>query len=371
MRFENLKRFSSDDFHWMNLALYHANQGLGFTNFNPSVGCVIIKNGKLLSYARTSDGGQEHAEEIAIKRAGTNLKNSTIYVTLEPCAHHRKDGSCLNKILDSSVKRVVIGCFDPDLRTNGLSIKKLLDNKIDVSYGCMENECFDLIKGFKSRIDNNRPYITFKIATSLDGMLSLSNLESKWITNKQTRHFIHLYRARSDAILTGVNTIIYDNPLLNCRIEGLEKFSPYVYILDTKLKVPLSSKILKDNNSTIFTSTKTNKNLVNNMISKKLNIEFVEENKSGKLDLISICRNLSKKKINNLLVEAGSNLFTSFLKDNLIDKIILCRSGKLLGSDSISFSGDLNLKKIPSRDDFHLQDSFNINSNIIEHWVKL
>ena len=371
MRFENLKNFSSEDLHWMNFALYHANQGLGLTNFNPSVGCVIIKNGKLVSYARTSDGGKEHAEEIAINRAGNNLKNSTLYVTLEPCAHIRKVGSCLIKILNSSINRVVIGCYDPDLRTNGQSIKKLRENNIDVSYGCMEDECFELINGFKSRINNNRPYVTFKIATSLDGKLSLSNLKSKWITNRETRHFIHLYRARSDAIITGVNTIIYDNPLLNCRIEGLEKFSPYVYILDTKLRVPLNSKILKEKNTTIFTSSKTEKKLINKLIDKKLNVESVDENKNGKLDLISICRNLSNKKINNLLVEAGSNLFASFLNDNLIDKIILCRSGKILGSESNSFSGNLNLTKIPSRDNFYLQDSFNINSNIIEHWVKL
>ncbi len=361
--------FTEDDFHWMKVAINYARHGIGLTGKNPSVGCVIVKNNQICGIGRTSNSGRPHAEENALLISGSKSKGATLYVTLEPCAHYEKFTPCIEQILLASIKKVVIASNDPDPRTNGQGVKYLKSNGVDVKIGCLENEAEELIQGFKNRTIFNKPFVTVKIASSIDSKIALSNGKSKWITGPNTRRLMHLYRLRNDAILTGVNTVNEDNPQLNCRLSGLKKYSPKIFVLDSKLKIKLNSKILKNENLTIITSenfNKENKKLLNE---KMINIKVLKTDNAGLISNKSIVSYLASLKINNLLIEAGTKINTSFIRSKFVDKIILCRSGILLGEDSKSFFANVGLKKIPKNKNFIHKTSLKIDDDIIEHWI--
>ena len=362
------KYFTEEDSRWMKIAINYARHGVGLTSKNPSVGCVIIKNNQLIGVGRTSNGGRPHAEENALIMAGKNSNGAFLYVTLEPCAHHEDFVPCMKKIVRASIQKVVIACQDPDKRTNGKAIKYLLDNNINVTIGCLNDEANELIEGYNKRICFGRPYITSKIASSLDSNIALLNGESKCITGLNTRKYVHLQRLRNDGILTGINTINNDDAKLDCRIKGLEEFSPIVFILDSNLKIDLKSKILKRNNIFIITSSESSQSKRKILIEKGIKIKILETDKNNIISIKSILDFLNELKINNLLIEAGSIVNTFFLKNKLIDKIILCRSGIVLGSDAQSFFNEINLQTIPKKAIYKLCSSFQIDDDVIEEW---
>ena len=303
-----------------------------------------------------------------IKICREKSKDAVLYVTLEPCAHYERFIPCMEKIVQASIKRVVIACLDPDKRTNGKAVKYLLEKKITVSLGCEEFKAMELIQGFAKRLIFKRPYIKSKIASSLDSKISLSNGISKWITGINTRKFIHLYRLRSDGILTGVNTVNEDNPTLNCRIKGLKKYSPHVFILDSKLKINIKSKILNRKNISIFTTIFLNKKKEKILKNKGINVILVKHNKHNQILLKEVIKKLYEQKINNLFIEAGSDINSSLIKENLIDEIILCRSGRIFGNDGRSIVNNLNIKEIKNSKNFYFKDSFTLDEDIIENW---
>jgi diaminohydroxyphosphoribosylaminopyrimidine deaminase/5-amino-6-(5-phosphoribosylamino)uracil reductase len=196
----------------------------------------------------------------------------------------------------------------------------------------------------------------------------LLNGESKWITGLNTRKYIHLQRLRNDGILTGINTINNDDAKLDCRIEGLEEFSPTVLILDSNLKIDLKSKILKRKNISIITTSECNKSKRDILIENGVKIKILESDKNNIISIKSILDFLNELKINKLLIEAGSMVNTFFLKNKLIDKIILCRSGLVLGSDAQSFFNEINLQTIPKKAIYKLSSSFQIDDDVVEEW---
>ena len=364
-----LSSYTDVDSRWMKVAINYGFRNVGFTGKNPCVGCVIVKNNELCGFGVTSPGGRPHAEENALKFAGKKSKDAVLYVTLEPCAHYERFIPCMEKIVQASIKRVVIACLDPDKRTNGKAVKYLLEKNISVSLGCEEFKAMELIQGFTKRLNFKRPYIKSKIASSLDSKISLSNGISKWITGTNARKFIHLYRLRSDGILTGVNTVNEDNPTLNCRIKGLKKYSPHVFILDSKLKINIESKILNRKNISIFTTVFFNKKKEKILKNKGINVILVKHNKNNQVLLKEVIKKLYEQKINNLFIEAGSDINSSLIKENLIDEIILCRSGRIFGNDGRSIINNLNIKEIKNSKNFYFKDSFTLDEDIIENWV--
>ena len=364
----SISSYTDEDSRWMKVAINYGLRNLGITGKNPSVGCVIVKNNKLSAFGVTSPGGRPHAEENALKLAGEKSKGSVLYVTLEPCAHYERFIPCMEKIIQASIKRVVIACLDPDKRTNGKAVKYLLKNNISVSIGCEETKAMELIQGFAKRINFKRPYIKSKIASSLDSKISLSNGKSKWITGINTRKMIHLYRLRSDGILTGVNTVNDDNPTLNCRIKGLKKYSPQVFILDSKLNINIQSKILNRKNISIFTTVFLNKKKEKILKDKGINLILVRHDKNNQVLLKDVIKNLYEQNINTLFLEAGSDINSSFLKEHLLDEIILCRSGCVFGNDGRSIINNLNIKEIKDSKNFYFKDSSIIDEDIIESW---
>ena len=333
---------------YMRQAFLEAHRALGTTGKNPNVGCVLIKNNKVIGRARTSPGGRPHAEENLISNLSKKqLKDSTLFVTLEPCAHVGKSGkSCADLISVSGIKEVFVSNLDPDRRTSGKGLKILKDSKINTHSNFLKEEGIDLNIGYFKNFYLKRPFVTLKVAMSLDGKIALNNKKSKWISNKISRSFSHMLRSQSDAIMTSSNTILNDNSLLTCRLNGLENFSPIKIIIDRRLKLNKKLLIFKksSNKNTIvyFDSS-----LVNNSTTYPNNVDLVDLktiNKKNENIFKVILNDLSKRKIKNLLIESGPKICTEMLKDGLIDQIAFFRSNKIIGNDGVPFVNHLELK---------------------------
>ena len=330
------------DNYYMEQALKLAESGLGQTAPNPSVGCVIVKNDAIISTARTQNGGRPHAEHIAIDDAREDLTGASIYITLEPCcvSSHAKV-ACVEKIIKARLGKVVISAIDPNPAMGGRSIKILQKAGLEVKTGVLKERCEEFIKGFKKRILTNTPLVTLKLAISLDGKIALKDGRSKWITTGNQRLLAHKLRARNDAILTGIGTVIADDPLLTCRLPEIQH-NPVRIILDTDFKMPEHSQIIKTSTNirTIILTAKEVKNPY-----KNIEIIKVKRVKSG-LCLNEVLKKIADLGINNLLVESGQRVNTSFIKEKLVDKVIVFQANKFIGGDGLNAIGDLDYSKL-------------------------
>jgi len=324
---------SKEDKYFMRLALQQAKKNLGNTKTNPSVGCVIVKNGTILSLGATSFNGRPHAECNAIRSSKFNLKNSNLYSTLEPCSHYGKTPPCINQIVKKKIKKVFFSINDPDHRSFNKCHKHLSKKGIRVKKDILSEEVNIFYRSYIKSKNSNIPFITCKLAISRD-FYTVSK-KNRWITNKFSRGRVHLLRAYHDCILTSSQTIIDDNPRLTCRIQGLNERSPARVILDKNLNVPINSKIFKDSKkySTFIFYNRNNYKKIHSL--KKLNIKTfkIPLNDEGNLDLIQTLNKIKKLGFNRVLIESGIKLIKNFLKGNLIDDFIL-------------FISSCNLKKV-------------------------
>ena len=354
---------------WMNYAILLAKRSKGITGKNPPVGCVIVKNDILLSSGRTSSSGRPHAEENAINsvKDKNNLLGSTMYVTLEPCAHKNSTGmSCAKLIAASGICEVFISCIDPDPRTAGKGVTILKKSNIKVYQSYLQDDCLDVYDGFFSRILNKKPFVSLKIACSLDGKIALNNNQSKWITNDLSRNYVHLIRSQNDAIMTTSSTIISDNPEMNCRLDGIENRSPTKVILDRYLKVTHDYKIYNSSpNTDIFTYSllEIDKNISKN---KKIKNIKIEKGLSNEKYFNTIFNDLAIRGINNLLIEAGSKINTILLSLGLIDKLLIFRSGKIIGNDGLPMIDNLNIHSMYSVENYKLSYLRTFDDDVLE-----
>ena len=354
---------------WMNLAILQGFRSKGATGKNPPVGCVIVKNDILLSYGRTGVTGRPHAEEEAINNVvdKKNLTESLMYVTLEPCAHKNNNGlSCAEQIYRSGIKEVFVSCIDPDNRTNKKGINFLRKKNIKVHENFMNNEALKLYNGFFSRILFNKPFVSLKIACSLDGKIALKNNKSKWITNELSRSYAHFLRSQNDAIMTSSSTILNDNPRMNCRLNGLEERSPTKIILDRYLKVPSDYNIYDQSNKKdifLYSFMEMKHHLTDNKFVKKI----IVDKKLNDEDFFNfIFNDLAKKGVNSLLIEAGSIINTLLLSLNLVDELVIFRSGNIIGNDGLPFINILNFKEINDLTNYKISSIKTFDDNILE-----
>ncbi len=320
-----------DDKDHMRHALTLARRGVGRTAPNPSVGCVIVREGRVIGRGRTGDGGRPHGEQIALAEAGAAAKGATAYITLEPCAQNTQTPSCAESLADAQLARVVVAMRDPDKRTNGAGIAKLQDSGIAVDAGLMASEAADTHAGFVMRETAGRPYVTLKIAQSLDGKTATAVGESKWITGDAARRFGHLMRAQNDAILVGVNTALSDDPELTCRIPGLESYSPVRVVLDTSLRLPDLSRLARTATKTpvmVYTSSD------GGGILKARGVEVVKIKKDvrGRPDIAAVLQDLGKRGITRLLVEGGATVHAAFLDRGFADRLEVFTAPMALGA---------------------------------------
>ena len=327
--------------YFMKLALDQARKILGNTKNNPAVGCVIVKDNNVIAAGNTSVNGRPHAEQNAINFSKKNLKNSHLYVTLEPCTHYGKTSPCANKIIKKKVKKVFFSIRDPDLRTFNKS-KKILRNKgISVNCGLLSKEVNFFYRSYLKNKKKNFPFVTCKLAISRD-FYTINTRKKKWITNEFSRGRVHLMRSNHDCLMTSSNTIIKDNPRLTCRIEGLKNRSPSRIILDNKLKVPIDSNFIKEANifNSIVFYNKTNKNKIKALKKLKVKIIKIPLDLVGGLDLKKCLIKSKQLGFTRIFLESGMKLTTNFLHQNLIDDFKLFISKKNLG-----IKGKANIKK--------------------------
>lgn len=323
----------SPDIRYMQHALHLARRGLGQTWPNPSVGALVVKDGQIIGHGVTARGGRPHAEPQALQEAGKDARGATLYVTLEPCSHRGKTGPCAEAILAAGITRVVVACRDSNPLVSGRGISMLQAAGLEVTEGIGEAEARALNEGFFCVIERQRPFIAVKTATSLDGRTATRTGESQWITGSAARLRGHLLRADYDAILTGIGTLLADNPALTCRIPGREADSPVRVIVDSSLRTPPKARALP---AWIMTSEKalTQKTSAAEQLKHAGATLFaVPEDERG-LSLTAIAQTLAGQGITRLLVEAGKRLTESFLISGLTDRIYWFRAPMVIGEVS-------------------------------------
>jgi diaminohydroxyphosphoribosylaminopyrimidine deaminase / 5-amino-6-(5-phosphoribosylamino)uracil reductase len=325
--------FSELDKKFMQTALELAWQGRFSTSPNPRVGCVITRGEQIVGEGFHVRAGQPHAEVHALRQAGQLAQDATAYVTLEPCSHTGRTGPCAQALIDAHIKRVVVAMSDPNplVKGNGLSI--LQQSGIQVESGLYTRQARALNPGFLSRLERHRPYIRLKIAASLDSKTALSNGLSQWITGEAARNDVQTLRAESCAVLTGINTILADNPQLNVRrFSALRQ--PLRIILDSKLRITPAYQVIHDINSPtliVTTITDTAKKAVFSPY-PHVSILTVPANQDGQINLQELWPALAQRDIGLILVEAGSILNSALLAANAVDEIIYYQAPKILGA---------------------------------------
>ena len=331
----------------LNLAHNIAKSKFGQTFPNPTVGCIIAKNSKIISKGVTNNSGRPHAEEIALEKAGSKSKGATMFVTLEPCFHSSKNGSCADQILRAGIKEIFISSPDPDKRTSNKSILKLRKNKVLVNVGLLKNKTHSLNKFFFKSIKKKQPFTKVKLAVSDDEKIAWSNYKSKWISNEYSREYGHKLRLHSQAILTTSKTIIKDDPKLTIRLNKNKEIHIPIIIIDKNLKIPLNSNILKNISKKrviIFTALKNKKSL--NLTKLGCEIIYCKQNINNKLNLKNIFKKIYSLNISDILVEAGGIFFTEILKNKLVDELHLFKSKIIIGQNGKPAIHGKNISKL-------------------------
>ena len=334
------------DKRWMRAAIAQSRYAEGRTKHNPPVGCVILdKSGSLCAAAHTGVGGVPHAEAQALDMAGKYAEGGTVYVTLEPCAHHGKTPPCIDALITARVARIVVAVKDPDPRVNGRGLKKARSAGIDIEFGVESEAAVAVLGGFLRRIEHGKPSVWLKTAASLDGGIALYDGQKRWLTGSPMRYFVHELRSRCDALLTGVGTILADDPELTCRAPSPVSDSPPVFILDSRLRTPLSSRILADRQRmvTLFCTESAPKDRLMAIKKTGATVTTLTTDSQGQLDLQAVLSHLGIIGINTILVEAGTGVTTTMLAAGLVDKIYWTQSPHILGADARPVVGPLKL----------------------------
>jgi diaminohydroxyphosphoribosylaminopyrimidine deaminase/5-amino-6-(5-phosphoribosylamino)uracil reductase len=319
---------------FMAAALSLAARTLGDTWPNPAVGCVIAKDNVVIGRGWTQSGGRPHAETEALTRAGAAARGATAYITLEPCSHHGKTPPCVEALIGAGITRAVIATGDPDPRVAGQGVAKLKAANIQVEVGLGQAAADRLNAGFFLRIEHNRPLFALKTASSLDGRIALANGDSKWITGLEARRAVQALRSRYDAILIGSGTALADDPLLSCRLEGYAGRPKARIVLDRRLRLPLTSRLVRtarDIPTWVVTADVGPK-------AEALAAEGVEVI-TAKADLGAA---LAERGLTRVLVEGGGEVAGSFLKTDMVDQIAWFRAGGIIGGDGRASVGALN-----------------------------
>lgn len=335
-----------DEF-YMKRALELAVKGIGMVNPNPMVGAVIVKDNKVIGEGFHEKYGHAHAERNAVKNAVEDIEGATVYVTLEPCAHYGKTPPCVDLLIEKKVRKVVIGMLDPNPLVVGKSIKKLKENNIEVKVGVKEKECRKLNEVFIKYITTKKPFVIMKAGISIDGKIATSSGESKWITSERSRLHSHELRNRMSGIMVGINTVLSDDPSLTYRGEHKGK-DPLRIIIDSTLKVPFESKVIKYNNNNTIVACVENTDLIKKEKLEKMGVKIIEtKSKKGKVDLQEVVEKLGKEKIDSILLEGGGTLNFSALKEGIVDKVRFYIAPKIIGGEnsknSVSGQGFYNL----------------------------
>ena len=356
-------------------AISLAKKGWYTTHPNPRVGCVLVRDDKIIAEGWHRYAGQGHAEVNALaalaktQTKSDNAQGATAYVTLEPCSHFGKTPPCSNALIEAGIKRVVIAMVDPNPLVAGNGVKRLQENSIEVKTGVLEAESKAINPGFIQRMVNNRPIVRCKMAMSMDGRTAMANGESKWITSADAREDVQRLRAESSVILTGIGTILADDPSMNVRTQRFSEMNrqPDRFILDTQLRIPLDAKILSLSGKTVIAAAETSHSLtsqahrkkIEDLQSKGVDVHFllIEKGPSGSsLSLQAMMSLMAQQQYNDVLLEAGATLTGSMLQAGYVDELIIYMAPHLMGSEARGLFNLPGLDTMDKRINLTIQD---------------
>ena len=322
----------NDDEQWMKKAIRLAEKGRGRTSPNPLVGAVLVKEGIAVGKGYHAKAGEAHAEIIALRKAGEEARGSTLYINLEPCTHYGKTPPCVPVIIEAGVRRVVAGTEDPNPLVTGKGVGSLRKAGLEVKIGILEKECKRLNEAFHKYILKREPFVTLKVAATLDGRIATRDGESKWISGETSRRFVQRLRDEVDGVVVGINTILKDDPMLTARVKGGR--DPFRIVLDSRLRIPEKARVIKaDPSKTIIATTQLAARDKRQRLARMGAQILVVDSKHERVSLKPLLSKLGEKGIMSLLVEGGSQVNGSFFDEGLIDKLLLFLSTKMIGDD--------------------------------------
>jgi diaminohydroxyphosphoribosylaminopyrimidine deaminase / 5-amino-6-(5-phosphoribosylamino)uracil reductase len=358
---QNLPNEALDD-HLIAASLRLARRGLGRVWPNPAVGCVLVRPdlgsspfGRIVGRGWTQPFGRPHGETEALLRAGDLAAGATAYVSLEPCAHFGETPPCAQALIDAGVVRVVASAPDPDPRVSGQGMAMLEAAGIDTTMGVRQDEAEALNAGFILATTLGRPLVTLKLATTLDGCIATHRGESRWITGVASRRRVQGLRMDHDAVLIGSGTALADDPMLDCRLEGLEDFSPLRIVIDSRLRLALTSRLVMTASARpTWILTRQDAEPLRAQAFRECGLQVIEIGADGdhNLDLLEALKALGERGITRLLVEGGSHLAASMIRADLVDRLVWFRSPRLMGGDGISATAPFGVDRLSQTADF-------------------
>jgi diaminohydroxyphosphoribosylaminopyrimidine deaminase/5-amino-6-(5-phosphoribosylamino)uracil reductase len=330
------------DKRFMRRALELAKRGEGWTNPNPLVGAVIVRDGRIIGEGYHERFGGPHAEVRALEAASAEAEGSDLYVNLEPCAHWGKTPPCVARIISAKIKRVIVAVRDPNPLVNGEGIARLQEAGIEVVLGVLEEEAKKLNEPFFKFITTGRPFVLLKLALTLDGKIATRTGDSKWISGERSRELVHRLRNRYAAVLVGINTVLRDNPQLTVRREGTRTKDPLRMILDSRGRIPLEATVLNLDSeapTVVATTERMPKEKEEALFAGGARVWRLGS-RDGKVDLNGLITKLGEEGIDSLLVEGGATVAAAFLEAGLVDKVVFFIAPKIVGGPGITIGGE-------------------------------
>jgi diaminohydroxyphosphoribosylaminopyrimidine deaminase/5-amino-6-(5-phosphoribosylamino)uracil reductase len=356
----------------MQNALGLARRGLGRVWPNPAVGCVLVHSGQVVGRGWTQPGGRPHAETQALGRAGAAARGATAYVTLEPCDHHGQTPPCSEALIAAGIVRCVAACEDPDPRVAGRGLARLRAAGIAVELGVCATEARLLNEGFFRRIEDRRPLVTLKLATSLDGRIATHSGHSQWITGDTARRWSHGLRARHDAIMVGIGTALADDPELTCRLPGLAERSPVRIVVDSRLQLPLTSRLVRDARRVpLWLGCRADADPLRRqaLAGCGATILPLPADAAGMVEIPALLHALAERGLTRVLVEGGARLAASLVQARLVDRLEWFRSGCLIGGDGIAALAPYGIESLPQAADFERLAVHRAGEDLLESFI--
>lgn len=360
------------DLRFMAHALGLARRGLGRVWPNPAVGCVLVAGERVIAEGWTQPGGRPHAEAVALGRAGAAARGATAYVSLEPCSHHGKTPPCADALVAAGVARVVVACGDPDPRVSGRGIARLREAGLAVTEGVMAAEALALNAGFFSRIARGRPWVTLKIATTLDGRIATAAGESQWITGARARAEGHRLRGEADAVLTGAGTLVADDPLLTARLPGYGDRQPVRIVVEGRAPVPETARIWKTSGDSPvwLISSRGDAARESRLADFGVRVLNVAADPDGRPEIAGFLERLGAEGMTRVLVEAGSRLNAAMLKADCVDAIAWFRAGLVMGGDGLAGVGALDIRALSAAPRFRIVRRLPLDTDVLEDYQR-
>lgn len=332
----------------MRWAIALALEAEGRTSPNPMVGCVVVKNNRIVGEGYHRRAGTAHAEVHALREAGRRARGADLYVTLEPCCYHGRTPPCVPAIVESGIRRVVVGTRDPNPRIDGRGIRLLKNAGVRVIEGVLEESCRALNESYNAFIVRGTPFVTAKVALSLDGKIATAAGEARWITNEECRRYVHLLRGGVDAVCVGGGTVRADDPRLTVRLKVWHGIHPRAVVVDEELKIPRNARLFRRRpGQLIAVTTERAPRAMRAFLERRGHRVIVcPAGSDGRVPLRRMLRELGKAGISSLLVEGGGKLFADFFRKKLVDRVVACIAPKFIGGAGRDFLPGVSIARI-------------------------